>query len=417
MGFISRILEITKESESPERYYYWSALSSISAVVRKNVYLNRGNLYTLYPNLYVFLIGPSGIRKGPPVALAKKLVNRVQNTRVLSGRGSIQAFIKELATAYHMPDNSIITDASGFLVSGELGAFLVEDPAAYVLLTDLYDTQYNEEWKNYIKGTGTDKLKNVYLTLLGASNEVFLHDSVPKNVVGGGFIARTMVVVEEKKRRVNSLIYDVKGSIDYMSEDGNDSEDVIDIKQSVEWLRQLANLSGQFRMTPEAAKFADKWYKELNARQEKAKEKDRMGLFERLLDHALKVSMLISLSNKLELIIEEQDMKEAVAVCQECIPGTKRVFLGEGKSEIAGPTAIVLKELLRRPGHEMSRQNLLRVGWGDFDSIVLDRIITTLSEAGALKTYNKNISGKLTVMYQMPDDIVMQYRRFEEEEN
>lgn len=394
MSWIDQVVKATKETESPERYWYWSSLATISAIVKRNIYLNRGGKYLLYPNLYVLLIGPSGVRKGPPITLARKLVSEVKATRVIAGRGSIQAYIKELSSAYHMADGSILTEACGFLVSGELGAFLVEDPAAYTILTDLYDACFYNEWKNYIKGTGVDTLKGVYLTMLGASNESLLHTTIPKNVIGGGFVGRSMVVVEEKKRGVNSLIYSSNGNLDYT--------------ELSKHLYELTKLEGGFKFTDDAAKFADDWYTKYNIRQEKLKHRDKLGLSERIFEHILKVAMLISLSKKFDLILDESDIQESVLVCQECIAGTKRVFMNEGQSETSGPTRIVIQELLKRKDCCMSRARLLSVGWGDFDSIMLDRVITTLSEMGHIESFRQ---GK-QIMYKLLPHVIEGYQSF-----
>src|SRR3954467_13696876 len=98
MTWVERVLQSTEGSESPREYYYWGALAAISAVVANNVYLDRF-YYKLWPNIYVILVGRSGLRKGPPIQLAKSLVEEVNNTRVFAGRSSIEAIIDQLATA------------------------------------------------------------------------------------------------------------------------------------------------------------------------------------------------------------------------------------------------------------------------------------------------------------------------------
>src|SRR6266496_5863122 len=99
-GFVELVLRYTQQSESPRKFYYWSALSAISAVVKNNVYINRqGGRLKLYPNIFVLLVGRSGLRKGPPINLARALVEAVDNTRVITGQISIPALITALQTA------------------------------------------------------------------------------------------------------------------------------------------------------------------------------------------------------------------------------------------------------------------------------------------------------------------------------
>ena len=94
--FIEDFLDRTKDAESPRSFFYWSALAAISAVVKKNVYINK-RIYRLYPNLYIMFIAKSGLRKGFPVKMAQKIVEAIEVTKVISGQNSIQGIITELS--------------------------------------------------------------------------------------------------------------------------------------------------------------------------------------------------------------------------------------------------------------------------------------------------------------------------------
>jgi hypothetical protein len=85
-SWVEHIVEEHKEFESPLSFWRWAALAAISAVVKDSVWINRGTMYDLYPNIYVMFHAESGLKKGPPVALAKKLVKEVNNTRIISVR-------------------------------------------------------------------------------------------------------------------------------------------------------------------------------------------------------------------------------------------------------------------------------------------------------------------------------------------
>jgi hypothetical protein len=139
MDWLDTILEEHKEYESPTNFWYWSALTAISAVMKDNVWINRGGLFNLYPNIYTILYADSGLKKGPPISMARQLVKMVGNTKIISGRSSVQGIIKELASAETQPGGQINLKAHGFICASELSAALVEDKAALDILTDLYD--------------------------------------------------------------------------------------------------------------------------------------------------------------------------------------------------------------------------------------------------------------------------------------
>lgn len=400
MTWIEHLLKVTKESESPRRYYYWAGLSAIAGVAKNNVFLDKF-YYKLYPNIYVLLVGRSGIRKGPPVALAKRLVAEVGNTRVISGRASIQAIISELRTARTTNDNGPpLTDAVGFLTSSEFASFIIQDQQALTILTDLYDGDYNPEWVNMTKGSGSERLKNPCLTMIGASNEIHFRDAVPDNALGGGFVARTFIIHADKKSTSNPLTTAPK--------------EVVSIPKLAEYLRIIGQLRGQFSFSDVGKKVYEDWYSQFD----NGDYADTTGTIDRLHDHVLKAAMLISLSRKTNLVLEEEDIREAIAACQDFVPGARRVSMGGGKSPSAPGTAVVLRELLSRKeyGYGMSRVKLLQKHWSYFDSFELDRIVESLENQKALiLKLVDNGDGKRELYYYLNEKVVENYSKMKKE--
>src|SRR5262245_21374101 len=153
MSFLSEILASARELEPPLNFWYWAGLAAISAVVKDNIWMPRGgDYYKLYPNIYVMFHAESGLMKGPPINLAKDLVKRVNSTRIISGRSSIQGILKKLGTTQTQPGGKIDKKSVAFIVSSELTSSIVEDKAAATILTDLYDRNWNErEWQSLLK--------------------------------------------------------------------------------------------------------------------------------------------------------------------------------------------------------------------------------------------------------------------------
>jgi hypothetical protein len=362
-GFLDELLDATTEAESPKSFFYWSGLCALSSVVKNNVWLNR-HMYVLYPNIYVLLFAKSGMRKGVPIAVAKRLVGAVDNTRVIAGRSSIQGVVKELGTARSKPDGTMLKDACGFVVSSEFASSLVQDPAALTILTDLYDSNYNEEWTNMLKGTPVEVLKNINVTLLGGVNQAHFTDSVPDAAIMGGFIGRTFVIYEEKKACINSLVYAPKR--------------IPDMIGLAKQLKEISKIKGEFKFTPEGGEFFDDWYKTYA----KKDRDDKTGTAERLHDSILKVSMLISASRKTDLTLDIDDLKEAIEQCMLVTASVKRATVASGKATFGPQIAIVLKELIVKKS--VTRMRLLQGHYGDFDAYDLDRIIESLTQAGAV---------------------------------
>lgn len=374
MTWVDKVLESTKGSESPREYYYWAALSAMSAVVANRVYLDRF-YYKLWPNIYVILVGKSGLRKGPPVALAKSLVEEVDNTRVIAGRSSIEAIIKDLSTAFTKPSGGPpIMDARGFLVSSEFASFIIQNDQALTILTDLYDRHYNANWTNLTKSGGAEKLKEPYLTLIGASNEVHFKDAVPQNALGGGFVARTFIIYADKKSTVNSLT--------------ERPESMVSVPELGEYLREISKLSGQFIWTRPGKELYDSWYSDFC----KSDYEDDTGTLERISDSILKVAMLISLSRGTDLELREGDIDEAIRKCLAFVQGARKVALGtQGKSISREGTAVVLRYLIQHPEHAVSKTKLLQKFWGHFNADELKIIVDSLVIARAVKIEQRQL--------------------------
>lgn len=353
--------------------------------------------YKLYPNIYVFLVAKSGLRKSNPVTLIKKITQESSAVRIISGRNSVQAILKDLGKAHSVEGGGVIKDASGFLCSGELAAFLVKDPEALTILTDLYDTYANEpEWKNTLKVSGIDTLKNPCLTLLGATNEEHFKEAVPPTAIGGGFIARTFIVYESKRRTINSLMKPPKV--------------VPSVKDLADYLKQLSKLEGIFEMTEPVRHLYDSWYNAFTMESSQ----DTTGTVERLGDGVLKVAMLLSMSEGLSLNITTKHIEESIEVCTECLAGLKHVTMGAGKSEFAFATALILKEMIKAPEYKVTRRKLLSKYWGEFDSIVLDRIIENLLNAHAVIVHDYPPKDRT---YEMKKEAVEMYTKFRKEIN
>jgi hypothetical protein len=369
MTFIEALLIYTNASESPKKYYYWSGLSAIASVVKSNVWLDKF-YYRLYPNIYVLLVGRSGLRKGPPVHLAKTLVTSIDNTRIFAGRMSIQGIISDLSKAITKSNGGPpITSADGALFASEFASFIIQDSSALTILTDLYDGHYNPEWSYMLRNSPTEKLKAPCITMLGASNEAHIKDAIPENAIGGGFIARTFIIYADRKSAANPLTVAPPSTFD--------------VSVLTDMLRKISKCKGEFKWSNSGREMYEDWYTKYQAEEEIAE--DSTGTMERLHDHILKTAMLVSLSRKQDMILEAADIGEAIRACTDFVPGAKRIGLGQSGKSISAPgTSILLKELITNPAHEISKTQALQKHWAHFDTFELDRIAESLQAQNAL---------------------------------
>lgn len=377
MSWLKDFMHSTEELESPQSYFYWSILTTISSVVGKKIWVDRGGVYKLYPNVYTFLISKkSGLRKGIPINVAKKLAYEVGKVRVIDGQNTVQGMIKELSKVKTVGNGHIIKNAEGFFISGEFASFIIQDGAGSSLttLTDLYDCQYHEQgWTKTLASQEQVQLKNLCLTGLFASNETHFFDAVPKNAITGGFLARTFCVYEEKRNTINSLTKKVQNKIDYLRIIGH--------------LTEISKLEGEIIPDKGALKLFDEWYHEFCNKNHG--DEDETGTSERLGDNIWKAAMLISLSNSHGMIIDEVDMDEAIVKGLETFNNLKRLLMG-GVSDKKDLKALTMRTTVAamlecEPIFEIGRKKLLRKGVGMFGVHDLDECVEHLLQAGMIK--------------------------------
>jgi hypothetical protein len=331
------------------------------------------------------------MKKGTATTTARTLVEEAKVTRIVSGRNSVPSILKDLSKAYSLENGGVVKDAQAFLISGELGAFLVKDPDALTILTDLHDTHaYEKEWINTLKGTGVDKLKAPCITLLGATNEEHFADAVPSNAIGGGFIARTFIVFSQERGQLNSLTHAPKK--------------VPDVTFMSVYLSELAKVSGEFKWGNNSKDTYDAWYypfmKALDGH-------DPTGTNNRIGDQILKVAMLLSLAESPDLVLKESHIVEAITSSLDCVQGMKQVTMGAGRSNLAYQTKLVVRELLSASGNQILRSKLLSKFWGEFTDFDLDRIVATLAAADAIDI---QINGSAQ-LYKMKKSAVNMYQK------
>lgn len=400
MDWLDTLIKSCSESESPDRYFWWSGLCAIAATIGKRVYLQRGPFYKLYPNIYVALVSArSGLRKGIPIMVAKRLVTDLDSVRVISGCNSIQALTKELSMQQTFKSGAVINQAQGMMISDEFESFITEDPRALTYLTALHNTHEHEEsWKKRLKGSPLEELKSPCLTLLVASNEALFESMVKQKDIEGGFIARTFIVYESKRKLINDLMYTEEEITNLLDNDTKNHEILLDR------LREIAKLSGKIILSSEATKLYRSWYEQLS----NLEVDDKTGSFDRLGDQVLKVAMLISISNNNSLIITEEDLNKAINASELCIINARAISMEKEKGDINPIIEKVLKELIKSPDQTLTRKKLMINT--HIESMILDRALDTLIQRGAIDEPRRN--PKKEIFYRMKKEVYETYIKF-----
>lgn len=375
-NWVDSLVSESSHVETPESWLWWSSLTCISAAAGNNYFLTtlKGDL-VYRPNLYVILLGESGLGKGYPINRAKLLVQKCGATRVIAGRSSIQAIVQELSRTKTVEGKTPIADSRGYIVNGELSTAIIQDPDSLTILTDLYDGHYNPEWTNLLKGDGAEKLKNPYITALFGSSPAHFYDSIPQANIEGGYIGRNLIVYEEKRSRNVDLL-------DFTEPDEEPESDKLEnylYPKYVPHLNAIAAKKGQLKPTEDARKLFNTWRNKWRATQTH----DKTGFINRVPDHVLKAAMCLSLADwDFNGEITQANFEEAIERVTRLVYSNKKTTEGRGPDPLAASTKVVLDFLIAAPEQKILRKQLLWKTYGTANSFTLDQIVDNLLEMG-----------------------------------
>ena len=324
-------MEYTKESESPDNYHLWCGLSALSASVRRNIWIDQ-NLYSLYANLYVALVGPPGrTAKSTALYLSRGLLGNVPNVKL--GPDSVTR--EQLINA--MEKSKLGNQCALTIYSTEFSSLIGPSGILMIqLLLDLYDCNYSDSkkgWTYETKNKGENKLINPYLSGLFCTTPTYLAEAIPDNIVGHGFTSRIIFVHEEFERLVNprpkpmdiglatALVEDLR-HINHISGEFKWDDSEGDIEDPVD---KQVKLVSQFTYD----NFYRSLYKDL------PKDHRLEGYHWRKKIHVLKVAMLLSLADSDSLVLKRQDIETAVQLLHNLEHNMARVFSAVGKYDHA----------------------------------------------------------------------------------
>lgn len=366
MDFIKSFLIYTQHYESPTSFWKWSAYATIAAVLRDSVYISQMDK-KLYPNIYVLIMADSAVqRKDLPVELSTAFVTKINNTKVINGRSSIQAILDELAKTGHNDQGIMLKGGSALFSASELSANIVNDPEAINILTDIYG--FKENYVSRLRSGGFH-IKNVCFTMLAASNKELLIPFFDNKAVYGGLLGRTFLILPNEFRQGNSLWNATTRPFEF--------DDLFKV------LQNFAALRGEIKVEEDAKQEYDSWY--LPFRMSYEKKPDKSGVAGRIHTSILKVAILNAINETCELVLRKKHVEEAINDCLELMNNYSELTMGSGKSKDAEIGALLLGALSSDKEHTVSKRKFLQVHWNDVDSESLDKIVNTLVVAGFIR--------------------------------
>jgi hypothetical protein len=286
--------------------------------------------------------------------------------KMAADAGSMQALIRRLLNAnstehdyergeYHM--HSSLT-----VFSPEFTVFLGYDQKDLMsMLCDWYDCR--PRWVYETISRDKEEVIGVWVNILGATVPRLIQSSMPLDAIGGGLTGRMIFVFEEAKGKFVPF------------QELTEEQEVLweNLKNDLE---KIYMLKGRFKYSKEFVDNYIDWRANAEASPPRLPEDRFDGYVSRRPMHLMKLSMIMSASNRDDLVLKHIDLKRAVATLDAVEIKMGQTFAGVGKS----PTAELITKIMafvRRQG-ETTYTDLIRMFYQDADDYTMEKLVRTL---------------------------------------
>jgi hypothetical protein len=192
-SWIAGFLDYTEGMQSPIIHRRWAALATVAGVMERKVWL-RSQGENIYPNVYVFLVGPPGTGKTRALMASWRLWNTLEGYHVAEISLTKAALIDRLSQAKRSIHTEGIKDYHSLLVAvPELGALLPAYDSDFMnTLTHLYDGHLYTERRRSAKQE-FEPIENPNICLIACTTPGFLISALPASAWNEGFLSRVCI--------------------------------------------------------------------------------------------------------------------------------------------------------------------------------------------------------------------------------
>lgn len=383
-NWIHAYASYSAESEAPDKFHFWTAVSVIAGALRRRVWLDMG-YFVWVPNFYIIFVAPPGIvSKSTTAQIGMTLLREVPGIKFGPDVVTWQALSMALASStelFPLPDGTFMPMSALTIVSGELGTFFNPNDREMVdLLVALWDGQQGTFMKT-TKTQGNDAIQNPWVNILGCTTPAWIAGNFPEYLIGGGFTSRCIFVYSDAKRHLNAYpgLTLPRTFLDTR-------------RKLIEDLATIAGLCGEYKLTPDAVTFGMKWYDAHYKSRPPWLDNDRFGGYlARKQTHIHKLALIISAAQRNDLLITDTDLDVAIKIIETIEADMPKVFANIGRTQQALAVMDIVQTV--KAHKSVSAQALLRhclrtMGKREFDdafeAAVRAKYIETRNDQGVL---------------------------------
>lgn len=303
-NWIAKYLEYTDNTEAPEAFHLWTAVSTIAGALRRNVYIDM-NSFEWVPNFMILFVAKAGIAtKSTSLRHGERLLRTLQpKIKIGSTSGSWQAIAQEIAAAQQQCWGGFKVSPMSYFIS-ELGTFL--DPSNQEMvdfLVDSWDAQ-KTSFKRTTMAKGSYEIQCPCVNIIAATTPAWLKEKLTNTMLGGGFMSRLVIVHAEKKRKLIAYPGREKHSEEHLALEAKLAED----------LKHISGIEGEMKLTKEAFAWGERWYHDHFALKRQLTGERFDGWYARKQTHLHKLAMILAISEGDRLWVDKHHLEQANAM-------------------------------------------------------------------------------------------------------
>lgn len=390
-NWLKAYMEYTEHSEAPDSFHFWTGVSTIAGALRRQVWIDQA-YFQWTPNFYIILVAPPGIvSKSTTMGIGMKLLRQIEDVQFGPDSITWQALIQYMSRAtklVEMPDGTFHPMSCITIASSEFGTLLnPQDKELVDVMTSLWDGQISP-FEKATKTQGNDKILNPWINIIAATTPAWISGNFPEYMIGGGFTSRCVLVYGEKKRKL------VAYPGDNIPANFKEQE-----KKLVHDLEIISMLKGEFKLSREAKLWGEAWYKAHYEQAHSHMANSLDGYLSRKQTHIHKLAMVISASQRDDLIVSKEDLEAAASLITSLERDMHRVF-GRISKTPASQNAVDIVEVIKRY-REITRSNLFKLVFSKMSYQQFIEALDSAAQAGYIKIYS---SGPLVKIQYIEDN-------------
>lgn len=389
--WIKAYMEYSSFSEAPDKFHFWTAISTIAGALRRRVWIDQA-YFQWTPNFYIIFVAPPGIvSKSTTLSIGMRLLRQIPGIHFGPDAVTWQALTESLANSTEevnlTPDKEVGVLSMDInlqpmscitIASSEFGTFLnPKDREMVDVLVSLWDGQLGV-WEKRTKTSGSDVIANPWINIAACTTPSWIAGNFPDYMIGGGFTSRCVFVYADEKRKLVAYPSShVPKTFKKMEED------------LVHDLEFISTLCGEVTLSEAAQEFGEKWYVDhFSAHHAELSNSRFAGYIARKQTHIHKIAMVLSAADGAAkpLIISKRHLEAASEIATSLEADMPRVFSQIGLIGITKHADEVLQ--LLKSFRKLERKELARHTFSLMGPDELGKSLESLIGAGYAKIVN-----------------------------